>query len=104
MSATVERQPGQTTDWPARVSGGLLLAQGFAILGLLWYRMARLDLESDFVAGLPSFQTVDVLALGFFFGLPALLALLSAVGLLLRRRAAWLFSMMAEGLLLASAL
>ena len=94
----------QSGTWPARASAVLVLLQGLAILGYFWYLLRYIDLASAWMMGMLPLEAVDFLGAAFFFGIPAVLAVLTSIGLFLRRRLAWLIAMTAEGLLLASSL
>lgn len=103
MSSRVERTI-QSGSWQARASGVLVLLQGMAILGYFWLLLSRIDLVTALEMSTTSLVTIDILSATFFFGAPALLAVLASIGLFLRRYLGWLIAMTAEGLLLASSL
>jgi len=90
--------------WPARLSGGLAIGQGLAIMGLIWFLISQTEFQTNTSSESLAFYLFDIVFFGLSLGIPAILAALSGIGMLYYRRAAWLLALLVQGLLLAGSL
>lgn len=105
--------PSHPLLWPTRAIALLLLLQAGVIVTITWYYFSQVDWEQIDMAALAGEVTMSSLVLrplteSFIYGgvfLPfAFLLLLSTIGFLLLRRAAWLLAMICQGGLLLACL
>lgn len=99
-----DQPQGWTETWPARLSAGMVIVQGLAIIGLVWFLWSQTDFTESRPSGSLSLYLFDVVFFGILLGFPALLVTFSGIGMLFYRGGAWLLAVLAEGLLLAAAL
>jgi hypothetical protein len=90
----------QARRWTMRVIALLLTGQAAILVAIIWVTMAKFNWELPFEVMMRSIRVVDSLLLGGLLLPMALFDLVTAMGLWLGQRSAWLRAMMAQGILL----
>lgn len=101
-----------TRSWPVRANGLLLLLQAAVLGGVVFYSVYRVDwqraqqqLETGATLSQGLTEAVEqAVLIVLILGLPAVLALLAAFGLLFMFRLGWLLAMLVQSLTLLACL
>lgn len=94
------RVEGQARRWTMRVIALLLVGQAVILLAIIWLMVSNLDWTKDFSQVMHAMTLLDTVLLGGLLLPMALFDLLTAMGLWLGQRSAWLRAMIAQGILL----
>lgn len=90
----------QARRWTMRVIALLLAGQATILVAIIWVTMATFNWELPFEVMMRSIRVLDSLLLGGLLLPMAIFDLVTAMGLWLGQRTAWLRAMMAQGILL----
>jgi hypothetical protein len=90
----------QARRWTMRVIALLLAGQAAILVAIIWVTMATFNWELPFEVMMRSIRVVDSLLLGGLLLPMATFDIITAMGLWLGQRTAWLRAMMAQGILL----
>lgn len=90
----------QARRWTMRVIALLLTGQAAILLMIIWFTMSSLNWEQQFSAVMLSIRVMDAVLLGGLLLPMAIFDLLTAMGLWVGRRGAWLRAMIGQGILL----
>ncbi|MCC6454024.1 MAG: hypothetical protein IT328_03700 [Caldilineaceae bacterium] len=90
----------QARRWTMRVIALLLSGQAAILVAIIWVTMAKFNWELPFEVMMRSIRVMDSLLLGGLLLPMAIFDLVTAMGLWLGQRSAWLRAMMAQGILL----
>jgi hypothetical protein len=90
----------QARRWTMRVIALLLAGQAAILVTIIWITVATFNWELKFRAVMLSMTVLDTVLLGGLLVPMAIFDLLTAMGLWLGQRGAWLRAMMAQGILL----
>lgn len=111
MADLASTVPDTTTElsarvrkWSVRATSALLLIQAFILLGATARLGSGIDWQAEVEDVMFSAAAINIVAFACSFVPLAVLTLLVVVGILLRRRAAWIVAMVIQGLVLAATL
>jgi hypothetical protein len=90
----------QARRWTMRVIALLMTGQTAILVAIIWHTMSTFNWELQFREMVRSIRVVDSLLLGGLLLPMALFDLVTAMGLWVGQRGAWLRAMMAQGILL----
>lgn len=90
----------QARRWTVRVIALLMAGQAVLLIAIIWVTMSTFNWELPFSVMIGSITLMDRLLLGGLLLPMAIFDLITAIGLWLGQRGAWLRAMMTQGILL----